>query len=696
MKLPVSRTLPVLLAAIILPVLACGPIQDVVQNLGSSTPEAEPTTPPATYPPSINGEIPLANIIGDEGGPVLVRGTVAYTNPFFTEGVAQPLIILEDQTGFVDRNKDYIIPVDSQVLGQITTDFYTSPFDYELELPSVPDGTYRDVDHNGQADQGVMVFAVAYWTNIWGDPYLEERDLYGGGWSTAYASTRVSSDPAPEQEMEIVGGSYIVYASDDQQGFPSGFGADGLLFTEDDPIVRLPAGYTIVNMDSAPFTYSRPREATLELFEPEDSALVDYSDQSYAEAFDSMVEKFRTEYAFTEYKNIDWDALSAEFRPRFEEAERRNDEEGYGLALWEFIQRIPDGHVYMAEWNPSVLDRLREALGGGIGMAVREVEGGSIIASFILPGGPADTAGIQHGATIVTINGSPAEDFVNAVVPWLGPFGTDHTRRLGQLHEATRFPVGDTVRITYRNPGGGEATASLTAINEWDSWDAFSGIAAPNGYELPVQYQVLDSGIVYVQITSFLDNDLLSIQLWERMIQQMNNDGMDRLIIDMRQNGGGSGFLADQMAAYFFNQPLVIGNTAYYSESLGEFYVNPDSEEKFILPPEDLRFNGQVAVLIGPDCASACEFFSYDMTLQDRATIVGFYPTAGMGGSVEYFDMPGGTQLSFTIGRGLDAEGNIHIEGIGVVPDVPVPLTAENLLSDGDPVLEAAITALGG
>ena len=42
---------------------------------------------------------------------------------------------------------------------------------------------------------------------------------------------------------------------------------------------------------------------------------------SYTEAFDAMVDKFRTEYAFTEYKDIDWDAKAAEFRPRFEAAE---------------------------------------------------------------------------------------------------------------------------------------------------------------------------------------------------------------------------------------------------------------------------------------------------------------------------------------------------------------------------------------
>jgi C-terminal processing protease CtpA/Prc len=53
-----------------------------------------------------------------------------------------------------------------------------------------------------------------------------------------------------------------------------------------------------------------------------------------------------------------------------------------------------------------------------------------------------------------------------------------------------------------------------------------------------------------------------------------------------------------------------------------------------------------------------------------------------------------------TIGRAVDAGGNIHIEGKGVVPTIRVPVTETNILAqyrDGvDAVLDAAIKALGG
>jgi len=230
--------------------------------------------------------LPPATIVVDEGGPVAIAGELSYTDPFFTIGTAAPMVILEDQAGFVDRDEGYILPVASQTLGQITSDFYTSPFSYTLSLPIEPQAALRDVDQDGGDDAGVMIFAVAYWTNVFGDPFLEERDLFGGGWPTAYASTRVSND-APSSR-EIVGGTLLVYAPDDEQGFPTGFGVDGLLFTEDDPIARLPQGYTLVRMDvdagAESFTFDRSRYPAVQLVESKKRVLEDYSTLAYGAA----------------------------------------------------------------------------------------------------------------------------------------------------------------------------------------------------------------------------------------------------------------------------------------------------------------------------------------------------------------------------------------------------------------------------
>lgn len=649
-----------------------------------------PGTSTATSGPG-EGGFPPAEVLNDEGGPVTVTGEVAYTYPFFTSGVAQPLIVLEDQGGFVERDRNFLFPPQSQVLGKITSDFYTSPFSYSLTLPDEPQGSLRDVDQDGGADHGVMVFAVAYWTNIFGDPYLEKRDQYGGGWSSAYASTQVSDDR--ENYLEVYGGTYLVYAPEAGQGFPAGFGDDGRLFTEDDPIVGLPQGWTRVDLDSDPFTFDRSREPEIELFEPESLALDDFSGMSYGEAFDAMLEKFRTEYAFTELKDLDWDALAEEFRPRFEAADQAGDSRAYFLALRDFLWSVPDGHVGMD--LSSLNDLFQSETGGGLGLALRELDGGRVIASFVTEGGPAALAGLTLGTEVLELDGVPIADAVAQNVPWSSPFSTEHTRRLQQLRYVVRFPLGTEVELAFRDPDGEPTTASLTAVPEDESFTSTSFFAGLTGHELPVEFRELDSGFGYARLTDFFDNELLTIQLWERMIGDLNENQIPGLVLDLRQNGGGSGYLAEQMAAYFFDEDTVTGNTAFYDDSTGEFYLDTTDEGMMFPPPESQRYHGPVAVLVGPACASACEFFSYAMTLKGRAIIVGQYPTAGLGGSVSDFVMPEGISVRFTIGRAVSPDGEIHIEGQGVAPEVVVPVTEETVLAgDRDPVLEAAIEAL--
>ncbi len=638
-----------------------------------------------------DGDIAPADIVNDEGGPVVVTGEMNYTNPFVALGVAQPIIVLEDQAGFIDRDEGFLFPKSSQVLGQIVGDFFNPPFNYTLSLPIEPQGSLRDVDNDGEEDTGVMTFAVAYWTNAFGDPFLEQRDQGGGGWSTAFATTR--AEDAPSGKGEIIGGKYIVWAPDDQQGFPSGFGEDGKLFTEDDPIVRLPAGYTVVDMDTDPFTFDRSASPEMELVEPPSSALDDFSSLGYVGAFDAMIDLFRREYSFTDLKAIDWDAKIAEYRPRFEEAEANNDSLAYRRALRDFIWSIPDGHLNA----PFIREDFVEATSGGVGIAIRDVEDGRTIVNFVTPDSPADRAGIEVGAEILTWNGQPIDDYVDGIVPFSSPFSSDHVRRLQQLRYATRAPLDGEVEITYKNPGAAaDSTAVVTAEEESDSFRVSSFNVGRSGVELPVEFSLLDNGLGYVKIYSFSDNELLSVQLWERMMQNLNENGIPGLIIDMRQNGGGSGFLADQMAAYFYNEPLELGMSGFYDENLGEFYFNPERTDRFYLPSEDLRYNGRVAVVTGPNCASACEFFTYNMTREGRADVIGNYPTAGLGGSQNLFQMPDFEMLQISIGRPVDMDGNIIVEGTGVAPTVRVPVTEETLFAEGDPLLDTAIAAVIG
>lgn len=660
---------------------ACGGVQPM------SAPDPKPEAAPAATEAAQATQAAPAEV---EAGPVSITGQVTYTNPFFTEGVAQPIIVLEDQGGFVTRDRKFVIPPASQVLGEITSDFYVSPFTYSLALPAQPNGTLHDVDHDSQTETGVMIFAVAYWTNTWGDPYLEKRDQGGGGWSGAYASTKVSDDR--DAYMEVYGGKYLVYAPDDQQSFPADFGADKKLFTDDDAVMDLPAGWSVIDLDQTPFGIDRSATPTIDLLEPESAALVNFSDLSYTAAFDKMVEKFKKEYAFTEFKQIDWDAKAAEFRPAFEAAEKAKDPHAYSLALRDFIWSIPDSHV--AFDTSLVADDFAADTAGGIGIAIRETDDGKVIANFILDGSPAAAAGMKWGAEIIAFDGKAIAQVVDEAKPWSLPFSNPEIERLQKLRYATRFRMEKgTIKVAFKNPGETEQTATLNVVPERDSFSFSSFRAGEDSVALPVEFDMLPSGYGYLKISSFLDNDVLSIQVLERAIKYFNDNQVPGVVIDMRNNGGGSGWLADQMAAYFFSEEIVVGNTARYNKGSGEFYMDPGDEQVMLPPRAELQYTGPVAVLVGPNCVSACEFFSYNMTINDRATIVGQYSSNGAGGSVEQFKMPEDLIVQITIGRSVDADGNIHLEGRGVAPDVRVPVTAETLkrIADGeDVILETA------
>lgn len=631
--------------------------------------------------------LPAAEITNDEGGTAIITGEVNYTVGFLSSfGADAILVMLSDISYQVDRNRDYVLPVDAQVIGQVTSDPLVTPFTYQVNLPIVPPGESRDVDNNGRQDEGVRILRVWVTINMLGGPYWQEGEYEAG-----FSSTRDSN--AFERRHEITGGSVIVWAPDDEQGFPSGFGEDGLLFTDDDPIVRLPQGYTVVNLDSDPFTFDRSFTAVVDLIQSANLSLApaDFSNLGYTAAFDALVDLLRSKYSFTEYKNIDWDALSAQFRPRIVAAEADGSRLEYERALRDFTWSIPDGHVGVSTPQADAID-FWASTEGSIGMAIRELDDGRVIVHHLYEDSPAARAGVQPRAEIIAINDIPIQEALEQVTPYSLPFSTAHNLRLQQLRYITRYPRGIEVELTYRNPGdSGPSTITVETIEERETWLLSSityGAAGPNAQ--PVEFEFLDNGFGYVRINSFARDPLLTLRLWEWVIQSILNADAPGLIIDMRHNGGGFN-IYNQMAAYFFEEALVIGNDAEYYEDLDGFFVDPVREERLILPPSGLHYGGPVAVLVSPNCASACEFFSYIMTLNNRAAIVGMYPTAGLGGNISPVFMPERLRLQYTSGRQLNADGEIAFEGTGIVPTVRVPVNELTLFSDGDPILEKAI-----
>jgi carboxyl-terminal processing protease len=665
-----------ILIVMLISILACTQF-----NLGSNSTE-EPT--------EVRKPTPTAIVEGsykpddaDENEPILVTGTIPFTSPFFIDFISEPFIMLEDQAGFVARDKHFEFALAGQTIGPVWQ-IDDQTMEFSLSLPSVPQATLLDVDNDGSQDKGVMIFQVALWSNTWDGPFLEERE--GTGWSNAYTSALTD----PERDGEIYGGTLLVWAPDDQQSFPTGFGSDNMLFTEDDPVQSIPSGYSLVNLDSEPFSIYKESNPELTLVEGP-GEVKDFSSMSRAEAFDAMFERVRLEYPFTQDKDVDWDALYAEYAPKIEAA---RSSYAYYQVLHEFIQQIPDGHVGMG-FTDDAAQYLFDTNGGSLGMILAELSDGRVIVTKVYPGYAAEGAGIQVGAEITSWEGQPILDAIDQVVPFFGPYSTPQAKRLEQLVFLTRFPPDTQVTISYKNPGGAVTEKTLTASVEYDSLLEWIPWFTEDPVSLPVEAKLLDNNIAYMKIGTFADDQNLTAQVYEHYIQNLIDSNISGLILDMRVNGGGDGSLADNFAAYFINQEIVVSQRASYNHDLGEFEYG---DEPKTVEPAPLYYDGQIVVLVSPYCVSACEGFTYLLTLNDRATIVGHAGTAGAYGDVGLgqYTLPGDIDMQFPTGRPETMDGQLLIEGTGILPDVTVLVTYESALGQEDVVLNTAIQILTG
>jgi len=641
--------------------------------------------PPAVSPPaatSTPAPTPSPAPRSSAGGVEVISGEFEYTNDIITVYYVEHAVGLVDLYGFVTRDEEWELPVDSQVLGPLTIDTEQQRGTFRLLLPARPIGTMVDVDNDSQRDTGVQVFVAAYWPNLYGGPFSEgdDRSL---GWP-AYLASTVND---PENNDEVTGGKLVVWAPDDAQQFPTDFGADGLLFTDDDPVGPLPAGYSVIDLDRRPFAIERDREVQVTLYEPPDAAIKDFSDLSYTKAFDAMFNKVRVEYAFNGIpgKAPDWDSLYAELAPRVAEAERQADRRAFFDALFDFAYAFRDGHVGVS--SPLSGDLFRERASGGYGFAIRELDDGRALVVFVTRNGPADRAGMQVGAELLAFNGTPVKEAIAAVEPLSGPFSTDFALRYQQARYLLRAPVGTSAQVTFANPRRAPQTVTLRAVEERDSFLATSIYEERNPAALPVEFEQRPSGVGYIRINANYDDLNLLIRLFERALKTFDDLDVPGIIIDMRQNNGGAPL---GLAGFLTDQEIIIGQDEYYSERIGRF--EPEGPIDKILPNQNQYRFDKIVLLVGQACFSACEYESYGFSKVPGVIVVGETPTAGVYAEVSrgQYVLPDGIFLQIPTGRTVLPDGTPLLEGVGVVPTIRVPVTAETVLSDRDVVLERA------
>ena len=639
--------------------------------------------------PSKASRLPSGEAVPD--GVALVTGKFEYTNDFVVETYyVEHAVGLLDMTGFVLRDKEWELPVESQVLGYMKLDAENNSATFHLALPMVPEGVFNDVDQDAKKEQGLQVFAVGYNPNLTGGVFSEgdDRSL---GWPAYLASVKTDS----ENQDEVTGGKVAIWAADSKQEFPSGFGEDGLLFTKDDPVMTVPSGYSVVDLDQKPFKLLRDKVTEVTLYEPSDVAVKDFSKLSYTEAFDKMFEIVRKEYAFNGIagKQPDWDAVYAELAPKVANAQEARDPYAYYLAMRDLMMKFNDGHVGLGggdfdnQYNEgSIL--------GGWGFAVKELDDKKVVVVYVLPGGPAEQTGMKVGAELIKYNGDPVQTALAKVKPFQ-PQSTDFGLRNEQTNFLTRGVIGQNVNIEFKNPGQtASKTVQMTSTYEMDSLFAVYLGGPLDQNVLPAEYKFFpDSGVGYIKLNSNYDDLGLVIRVVNRALKTFQDAGAAGIVIDMRLNFGGSPL---GLAGFLYDENIPLGQLEYYSDKTGKF--EPDGPRDKVFPNVEQYRYDKMVLLVDQFCFSACEIEAYGFSQVPGMVVMGQFPTAGVEGETARgeFLLPEGLEFGVPTGRFTQPDGSIFLEGQGVQPTIRIPVDATSELSGQDVVLQKAIDYIIG
>lgn len=197
---------------------------------------------------------------------------------------------------------------------------------------------------------------------------------------------------------------------------------------------------------------------------------------------------------------------------------------------------------------------------------------------------------------------------------------------------------------------------------------------------------LLDGNIGLVRIYNFDDRCAdESIAAIEMLMEQ----GADKIVFDVRNNGGGYAHEMVELLDYLLPQGDLFRTVDYAGRE------NVDTSDKACL-------DVPMAVLVNADSYSAAEFFAAALRDYDAAVIVG-EQTSGKGYFQNTFKLNDGSAVALSTGKYFTPKG-ISLEGVGITPDVVLTLGEEEamqlylkqLAPQDDAQLQAAIAVLGG
>ncbi len=387
-----------------------------------------------------------------------------------------------------------------------------------------------------------------------------------------------------------------------------------------------------------------------------------------AAAFDFVWDTINQNYVDPKFNGVDWKATAVKYRPLALGA--RNDDE-FWYQLNRMTGELRDSHTRVEPPSLVALRRRQEAV--SLGVDIDRIEG-RITVVYVTPDSDAWWAGVRAGMEVTQIDGVAVEQ---RYAPILAAEREQSTERAKERRAFRSMLLGEAETKTAfefaRNDGSKfEATLTRKVVR-----------AAPSA-----MVRKLQDGFVYLRFNSF------SMSLRGRVLDAIReNKSAPGLIIDLRNNGGGAAYMVEEIAEQLLTKKTDVGQIVTRTgQPVRLFGIPVESLQRTLAGSAD-AYDKPVVVLINAGSASASELLAGWFQDIGRIKVIGQRSCGCLQGYLGYATVPGGGELAYSEIAMISSKGH-RIEREGVVPDIEIPLSAEDLRGNRDRALEAAVEQL--
>lgn len=371
------------------------------------------------------------------------------------------------------------------------------------------------------------------------------------------------------------------------------------------------------------------------------------------------------------------EAIVETLTERYDNLERRinelNTEDVFQFFMNAFAQSIEPHTAYLSARTSENFEISMKLSLEGIGALLGRENEYTLISS-VVPGGPADQDGRLKAGDRITAVGQGNDGKMVDVIGWRvddvvdlirGP--KDTVVRLEVLPEDASVSGPTTVIDIVRNEVKLEEQAAQSEIIE---------VPVEGSEGETVKIGVIDLPVFYMDFAGRAQNKpdyRSSTRDVRRLIGELEEQGVAGIIVDLRNNGGGSLLEATTLTGLFIDT----GPVVQVRNSSGRISLEEDVDP-------GMAWEGPLAVMVNRYSASASEIFAAAIQDYGRGVVIG-EPTFGKGTVQSLLDLddyapsdkPGMGQLKITMAQFFRVNGG-STQNLGVEPDIRFP-------SFGDP-----------